>query len=568
MDGSADRSLARRFSKFVLPVLSLGLIAAGVSLAASAAAQKSVTVDEFSVLPHGLAILRTGQFQLDSGVPPLANELSALFLIGTEAKLDTSRSTEWQSTWQVGKEFMGQNFADYHRWFMRGRIAPLLFLLLTAVLAFDLARNLHGPLGGLLAAATVSATPNLLAHGALVTPDIFVTAGLIGSFWAFDKLLMRPSPAAAALLGIFLGVACLAKFTGLLILIFIPLILAGIQIVDRKRHQPNPIGPQHWIGLAIAYGVCLLLINAVYGFADVLLPLARFEFQTQAFNDLRDGAGWLPMPMPRSYITGMDTQLHEQGYVAYLLGEFNDVGFLHYYAVGLLVKTPAPILFLAVWALIRKPRIDRREVAMVATTALLFLFFSISKHKNIGVRYVLFVEPVLAVWIARLATTLTTPLRNSRAAWAIAGALTWLWVATIYAWPSYLAYFNEPSGGPSKGHEYLLDSNIDWGQDLMALRDYMAEEGIEEVELAYFGRVDPAVYGVRYIDFLGVQKPRKRWVAISANLLWGRMYFINGGGYWPPGRDTYAAFRGLEPKAILGSTIYVYDTERLRPKVR
>jgi hypothetical protein len=137
-----------------------------------------------------------------------------------------------------------------------------------------------------------------------------------------------------------------------------------------------------------------------------------------------------------------------------------------------------------------------------------------------------------------------------------AGALVLLAIALL-AWPNYLAYFNWVSGGPSRGHKYLLDSNLDWGQDLISLRRYMEQEHIESVDLAYFGRVDPAIYGVRY-QHLGLGSPQ-RYAAISANLLWGRMYYVNGTDYWPLDRDTFAPARRMRPKAVLGYSIYVYD---------
>src|SRR5262249_41505536 len=138
----------------------------------------------------------------------------------------------------------------------------------------------------------------------------------------------------------------------------------------------------------------------------------------------------------------------------------------------------------------------------------------------------------------------------------------WLMVSAATTWPNYLAYFNFACGGPSRGHRYLLDSNLDWGQDLIALRRYMEREGIPEIDLAYFGRVDPAIYGVHF-RHLGLQ-PVGRHVAISANLVWGLSYFINGTGLKPP-RNAYQEFRDIKPVAVLGHTIYVYDLDRLEP---
>ena len=107
-----------------------------------------------------------------------------------------------------------------------------------------------------------------------------------------------------------------------------------------------------------------------------------------------------------------------------------------------------------------------------------------------------------------------------------------------------------------KRKELLADSNLDWGQGLLELRDFLDANHVDRVSLAYAGRVRPELYGIRY-DNLGAGTPTQNVVAISANLLWGRAYFVNGTSHWP-GSDDYAFWRAREPWAVLGHTIYVY----------
>ena len=91
----------------------------------------------------------------------------------------------------------------------------------------------------------------------------------------------------------------------------------------------------------------------------------------------------------------------------------------------------------------------------------------------------------------------------------------------------------------------------------------MAREGIDSVDLAYFGRVDPAIYGIKYRPLL--KTISHRYVVISTNLLWGRMYFLGGTRTGPTNRDYYAAFRRLKPKTILGYSLYVFDLKAQSP---
>lgn len=174
----------------------------------------------------------------------------------------------------------------------------------------------------------------------------------------------------------------------------------------------------------------------------------------------------------------------------------------------------------------------------------------------------------MAVWIARLAAAGGGAERSMprRVRWCLGIGLCGLAGVTFSAWPHFLPYFNWVSGGPNHGHFYLLDSNLDWGQDLIALKRYMEQEGIDELDLAYYGRVPPEAYGIRYRPAVsaagsrGAYRPQTRHLAISANFLWGRTYLVNGDArYWLESAEIYKPYRRRKPQAILGHTIYVYE---------
>lgn len=541
------------------------MLALNLGLALSSASRKSVTVDEFALLPTGVAILEAHTFQIDRGVPPLAKVLTALpVALFSSARLDLSALDDLTSGWTCGYLFLSQNAEHYHADFMSGRYVSILTLLATGLLCYGFARSLYGPAGALVTAVAVSLSPNLLAHGRLVTTDIYLTAAVMGALWAFDALLRKPGPVRCLVWGLTLGAAALCKFTGALLLLLLPAAGVAMFALRRSRLAENDrtvlLNRRTVAWGAAALGVALVVMNLGYLFDGSFTRLKSYEFATPAFQSLQRALpSGLPVPLPYDYILGLDTQLAEQGYDAYLLGRFNQTGFLHYFAVGFLVKTPIPILVFAVAALVLNRKVGLREVPLLTVGAVMLAFFSIAGHKNIGIRYLLFLIPMTCVWIGRIATApaWASPIAGRRLKWAAGAAAAWLLLDALLIWPDYLAYFNLAAGGPSRGHRYLLDSNLDWGQDLIALHEYMNEKRIPSVDLAYFGRVPPEVYGIRYQDFYG--QPTQRWVVISANLLWGRMYYVNGKPHWPPDRDTYAAFRKRQPKTVLGHTLYVYD---------
>jgi len=104
-----------------------------------------------------------------------------------------------------------------------------------------------------------------------------------------------------------------------------------------------------------------------------------------------------------------------------------------------------------------------------------------------------------------------------------------------------------------------VDSNIDWGQDLLRLSEYMKENRIDEIQLAYFGRVDPEVYGINYV---ALEPPgRDGLAAVSATFLMGRPYFwvLGGRMRWVPS-NTYTWLQTREPIARVGS-MFIYDLD-------
>ena len=148
-------------------------------------------------------------------------------------------------------------------------------------------------------------------------------------------------------------------------------------------------------------------------------------------------------------------------------------------------------------------------------------------------------------------------------------ALGWYAVGTLRIHPHHLAHFNELVG-PANGWKHLVDSNLDWGQDLPGLARWMREEDVPEVRLAYFGSADARHHGVEYellpSVFQAPARPDDPWsfetsperfpaleldgppIAVSATLLGG--VFLD---------DYYAPLRELDPVARIGYSILVFD---------
>jgi hypothetical protein len=128
--------------------------------------------------------------------------------------------------------------------------------------------------------------------------------------------------------------------------------------------------------------------------------------------------------------------------------------------------------------------------------------------------------------------------------------------SSLSYYPFFLSYVSEYGPGRDRGDLVLLDSSLDWGQGLLALRDFMQQESIESVYLSYFGSADPAGYGIDYVplasffplDARPAPPSTPQWAAISATNLHG--IYLGG--------DVFADLLARTPERVLANTIFLY----------
>ncbi|MBI3697156.1 MAG: hypothetical protein HY238_20265, partial [Acidobacteria bacterium] len=172
---------------------------------------------------------------------------------------------------------------------------------------------------------------------------------------------------------------------------------------------------------------------------------------------------------------------------------------------------------------------------------LVILGLSMQASINIGIRHVLALYPFFAILAAGA-------FASGRRAITVTALVLAAWHAgeSIAAHPDYLAYFNQIARG--REERFLVDSNLDWGQDLRRLGQYLREHQIESVHLIYFGRTRPERMGVT------VHEAPQGWVAVSVSHLMLR-------------RDL-AWLRELTPRAKVGKSIWLYYVVRQAPEAR
>jgi hypothetical protein len=260
---------------------------------------------------------------------------------------------------------------------------------------------------------------------------------------------------------------------------------------------------------------------------------------------------------------GLGAQLSHNagGHPAFLCGAVSPRGWWYYFPVAFLLKSTLAELLLALLGallLLAKflPRFRREKADAAATvwllSGLLFGALACSSGINIGIRHVLLLYPLLTLWTL---DQLGALLKGRRLlALSIGVALVVLQVSAVLGIaPRYLCYFNSLAGGPSEGYRHLVDSNLDWGQDLPALKEEVERRGYRRIVLAYFGTDDPRFYGIGHIrweDCLASDIPGCDAVAISATHL---------AGVYLGDADPLQPFRELAPSGRAAYSILIYD---------
>jgi 4-amino-4-deoxy-L-arabinose transferase-like glycosyltransferase len=490
---------------------------------------------------------------------------------------------------EFGRDFFRRNGMRTFWLFTLGRWACIPFSVIGALVCYRWAADVFGDTAGLAALTLWCACPNIIGHAQLVTPDVGATSlGLLASY-VFWKWLHISTARWACAAGLALGVAELTKCTWLVLFALWPgLSLLRSSSGSWRRHV------QHVAGML---ALAIYVLNVGYGFEGTFRRLGTFSFTS---NALRGGAvqsrlstglacgnrfqgscfGRLPVPLPENYVYGIDVQKgdFERRMWSYLRGEWRLGGWWYYYVYALLIKVPlgAWILFaLSVAARARCRSFSlpaRDEIALAAPAVAVLVFVSSQTGFNHHLRYVLPALPYVFISSSRL----FEPVVGASPWWRVAAysTLAWFVAASAVVYPHSLSYFNELVGGPRNGHRHLGNSNVDWGQDLLYLKEWLerAHPAIVGVGIAYDGAVDPSVAGIRGLappvgrEWLGEEEgdlarvgPQPGWYAISVNRMEGRTKEL-------------AYFRHFRPVDWIGYSMCVYhitldDANRVRKEL-
>jgi 4-amino-4-deoxy-L-arabinose transferase-like glycosyltransferase len=494
-------------------------VAIFVVLSIGSVVQKSPTYDETVHLFAGYSYLSWGDYRVNPEHPPLVKMLAAAPLLALN--LDTARITPRERGvvqknknygWVLAHRFVyadndAETLFGYARWVM-------LFLALALALCIVFwARELYGTEAAIAALVLFCFDPNLIAHASIVQTDVPFALFFFASTYFFWRSLKELSWFNLLMTAALFALASVTKFS------FLAILPAWFLVGLVKIMSPEPLNSPITSPSVIAgRWKKAAFLSTIFIFALIFSYVAiwaayqfRFDavlYQRGQYFIANRGveSPWLVslielcrthFVLPEAWIFGVEDAYRHMERAAYLNGEISKTGFWMYFPVAFIAKTPVPTLLLIVIAVGHLICVRPRQGGALAllAPAIIFFLLAVWSKLNVGLRHIIPVYPFLFVLIGGTVGVLWKSGRRLKR-FSLIFICLWLIGSTLWVYPNYLAYFNEVTGGPSRGHRILVDSSLDWGQDLKELKKWMSRNQVEKIQFAYFGTADPAYYKI------------------------------------------------------------------------
>ncbi len=542
------------------------------ALGYSAAWQKSMTFDEGVHLTGGMIYWSLGDFRMHPENGNWSQRLAALPTYLSGARFVPPQGESWDAglPWEISDHFLFHSGNDLEIMLRRGRAMTGLASVALGLVVYLWSRKLFGAYGGLISLVLYAFSPAILANGFLATSDLLATLFFtlsVGSVWLLLHRVTPPGLVAACLA---LSGLMLSKFSGVLI-VPIAAILVAIRFSDSapvqwrigRPREVSGVGPQLalFAGTALAevLGVCLV-IWASYGFRySALCPRYRTKWPNSTSVGIRcmsvchltrsRRCNWRDQHLlPEAFLFGFGYTLYSGARPAFLDGVYKSRRVAALLSLLLCLENaavdvcragpggrglPSHEARIGAAAIGASQRPWWYPLTPLAALWVLYWITALKSGLNIGHRHILPTYPPLfilagaaALWFRLPQVPSAPPEKKKRdravgpapgivtaARLATLGALGFAAVTAVWSWPNYLAYFNVLSGGPDHAYRRLVDSSLDWGQDLKGLKRWLDAHPDDSADsrrvyLSYFGMADPKYYG---IDVQPLPSFRTRW---------------------------------------------------------
>ena len=605
----------------ILPVI---IVISALGLAIASVWDDSPIVDEIPHIGSGYSYVIKGDMRLNPEHPPLAKDLAGFAMSFLDLKQTVFETQYWQTDingqWNFGRNLLFNSGNDAIKAAHAAKLPELLFFVFSGILIFVWTKKLYGRKAATLALFLFPFSPTVIDHSRYVTTDVPACFGILLATFFFVRYLENSSVKNLIIAGLALGIGELTKYSVFLLIPLFPALAVVYALVNSTKSKIFnsflAIRNTAFV-IAIAY---IFVVWPVYGLHTMNYPPERqlsdttYNLGSYGNRLIADKVVWAsdkPFIRPLAqYGLGllMVAQRSIGGNDTYFLGEVSKNAWKKYFPIVYFLKEPLAFWFLviAIWlywsvkwqpAKISIKHLFRKcgdwikehfhEFAMLSWLAL-YWYSSIKANLNIGVRHLMptygFVYILVAGQVTTMAQNLKFKKHNNKMGakslfftfhFSLFTLLGWYLYENISVYPYYLTYFNQvallrPSwatdgqaGYISGGHNYVVDSNVDWGQDAKRLGDWLDKNNVSKIYLDYFGWADADYYiNAEYVwlnagrfksarDFLR-ENPQGGYIAVSASFFMGSRGNPVNNYIW---LDDY------KPVAYIGNSIFVWHIE-------
>jgi 4-amino-4-deoxy-L-arabinose transferase-like glycosyltransferase len=521
-------------------VLALALVALASARIVSTYTVFSPTSDEPAHIASGMEWLDQHVYTWEPQHPPLARVAAALgpYLMAGHSQ-NTPRTSD--IAFSIEGTAILEKTGHFEEALALARLGILPFFWVACIVVYIWGRRYFGAATAVAAVFLFSFLPPVLAHAGLATTDMATTAFLGAAFLAGALWLEEPTRARAAWFGASTGLAVLSKFS---VLAFFPASVAAALLWYFLAEKPGVAASMASLRkrlptFAMAVAIACVLIWAGY----------RFSFGKVYFANIR-------LPAPELYQGIHDVAMHNaKGHAGFLLGQRTSLGSWDFFPVAIAVKTP--LAFLALLgvglALALRGRASFRRPWLAIAFSGGILAVGMASHINIGLRHVLPMYIGCAVLAgAGAVSLLESASRRKWAALLLAVLVAWMGLSSLLSHPDYLPYFNELAG--SHPENILVDSDLDWGQDMKRLGARLRALGAHQLTYVPLFYTSYKEYGFPPVsDRMDVLNPQPGWTAVSLTVLKQRRM-----GLWDTYPDVVPWPDRIPPTERVGKSILLW----------
>ncbi|OHD63337.1 MAG: hypothetical protein A2176_00035 [Spirochaetes bacterium RBG_13_51_14] len=538
----------------------------------------SGTCDEIMHIPAGYTYIKDLDFRLNPEHPPLAKALSGVFMV-LAGIAGPENDDSWNSIDQLkaGKYMIYKDGNSAEEVFFWARLPMMLLMIGLGIFLYKWAVRIYGLKIGLVVLTLFAFYPDIIAHGRLVTTDIAAAFGYVITIYYFDKAITEITWKNIIFAGMAFAVAQLCKMSALLLFGILFLLVVVKAVMDKEENKKLSTSfwiyfkPYLWICLISFVFVWMVYILFIWGtpveiehrLIENILSDDPRTLTIRNFFHMFEGSR-ITMALGH-YLLGVAFTIGRVilGNFIFILGHFSMKTISWYFPVAWLLKTPITIIILFLssigYIIIRFPKEkkDRWTIALIVMPIAVYWAFALIGSLNIGIRHLIPTVPFVLLLIGFFCKKIYEDSRGITAPKITVFVLMgYLIISTVSYYPNFIAYFNEATPRDAR-YTRLVDSSLDWGQDLLRLKKYVEDNNIKNIKLDYFGTSEPNYHIPDAQTWDSEYGPTTGWLAISA--LYYQASKLRGELY---GKWSYHWLDSRKPAAIIGGSILVFDIDK------